>query len=178
MSDYGELIGRDTVRFTRVLPGPIERVWSYLVESDKRARWLCAGEMELQVGGKVDLLFHNATLSDIEDDAPPEKYATMNGEILFHGKVTRCEPPVLLAHTWIWEDHPSEVCYELAAQDDKVRLTVTHSRMRDTEEVASACGGWHVHLGILADVLGGRERRAFWRAHAALEGEYEKRLQA
>jgi hypothetical protein len=31
MSDYGTLLGTDTVRFERLLPGPIERVWAYPV---------------------------------------------------------------------------------------------------------------------------------------------------
>ena len=40
-------------RLERLLPGPIERVWAYVTESDKRATWLAGGEMELRVGGKV-----------------------------------------------------------------------------------------------------------------------------
>ena len=43
MNDYGELLDDHTVRFERILPGPVDRVWSYLTESDKRARWLCGG---------------------------------------------------------------------------------------------------------------------------------------
>ena len=37
MNDYGELLDENTVRFERLLPGPIERVWSYLTEGEKRA---------------------------------------------------------------------------------------------------------------------------------------------
>ena len=43
MSHYGERIGKTTVRFERLLPGPIERVWEYLTDSDRRATWLAAG---------------------------------------------------------------------------------------------------------------------------------------
>jgi uncharacterized protein YndB with AHSA1/START domain len=50
MSDYGERTAPGTVRLTRVLPGPIERVLAHITESDKRARWFAAGEMELRVG--------------------------------------------------------------------------------------------------------------------------------
>ncbi len=42
MSEYGELLDECTVRFERMLPGPIDRVWSYIVDSDKRKKWLCA----------------------------------------------------------------------------------------------------------------------------------------
>ena len=176
MTEYGEMIGSDTVRFERRLPGPIERVWSYIVEPDKRAKWLCGGKTELRTGGHVELLFHNATLSDDADDAPPEKYQDMNGEISFHGKVTRCEPPTLLVHTWEWEGHPSEVRYELAQQGDQVLLVLTHSRLRSLEETISVSGGWHTHLDILGDVLDGNKRRPFWKTHTAHEAEYEKRL--
>ena len=44
MSKYGERIDETTVRFERLLPGPIERVWQYLTDGDKRAKWLCGGE--------------------------------------------------------------------------------------------------------------------------------------
>ena len=37
MSKYGERVDDSTVRFERMLPGPIERVWEYLTDSDKRA---------------------------------------------------------------------------------------------------------------------------------------------
>ena len=36
----GEIIDTQTVRFERLLPGPIERVWAYLTESEKRRKWL------------------------------------------------------------------------------------------------------------------------------------------
>lgn len=32
MSEYGVVTEPDAVRFKRVLPGPIERVWAYLTE--------------------------------------------------------------------------------------------------------------------------------------------------
>ena len=36
MSGHGELLDENTVRFERLLPGPIDRIWQYLTESDKR----------------------------------------------------------------------------------------------------------------------------------------------
>jgi len=177
MSDYGEMLSPNTVRFDRLLPGPIDRVWSYIVDGNKRAQWLCGGATDAQVGGRIDLQFHNGTISDEPDDPPPEKYAAMNDEMSFHGTITRYEENAVLAHSWEFEDTASEVCYELFAEGDKVRLVITHSRLDTPEEVAGACGGWHTHLGILADILEGRARRAFWRTHTQLEAEYEKRLQ-
>ncbi|MEX3932396.1 hypothetical protein AB4Y32_11375 [Paraburkholderia phymatum] len=34
----GAFDGTQVVRFERLLPGPIERVWAYLTESDKRSQ--------------------------------------------------------------------------------------------------------------------------------------------
>ncbi|MBB3059863.1 uncharacterized protein YndB with AHSA1/START domain [Microbulbifer rhizosphaerae] len=36
MEDYGVMTAADTLRIERLLPGPLERVWQYLVDSDKR----------------------------------------------------------------------------------------------------------------------------------------------
>ena len=50
---YGALIEPTTLKIQRLLPGPIERVWAYLTESDLRRQWLAAGPMELKVGGEL-----------------------------------------------------------------------------------------------------------------------------
>ena len=176
MSHYGERIDDTTVRFERLLPGPIERVWQYLTDGEKRARWLCGGEMELRVGGKVEMHFHNASLSSQPDVDPPEKYRELPEQMSFGGTVTRCEPPRLLAFTWDFEDEPSEVCYELQEAGDRVRLVLTHRKLTSHDEIISASGGWHTHLDILEDVLNGREPQAFWKAHTPLEAEYERRF--
>jgi hypothetical protein len=57
MNESATLIAPATMRLERLLPGPVERVWAYLTESEKRATWLCGGEFELRVGGRVRLEF-------------------------------------------------------------------------------------------------------------------------
>jgi len=168
MSAHGEVLDQQTVRFERLLPGPIERVWSYLVEADKRAKWLCGGETELKTGGHVDMLFQNSRLSG--------QYRDMPEKVTFSGTVTRCEPPHVLAHTWDYEDTASEVRYELSEEGDHVRLVLTHSKLTGRDEMQSVCGGWHTHLDILIDVLNGVEPQPFWKVHTALEAEYAERL--
>ncbi len=177
MNDYGEMLDATTVRFERLLPGPIERVWSYLTESEKRASWLCGGDTEPTVGGRVDMHFHNASLSNATDVERPEKYKDMPEKMSFSGKVTRYEPPHVLAHTWEFENEASEVCYELREQGDMVHLVLTHRKLETSETVLSVCGGWHTHLDILVDVLADREPRPFWKTHTALEAQYEERLE-
>ena len=180
MNDHGELIGADAVRFKRLLPGPIERVWRYLTEPEKRAKWLAGGDTELRVGGQVELHFHNAGLSSLPDIPPPEKYRDMPEKVSFSGKVTRCDPPRLLAHTWVGgdenEEGESEVTYELEERGDDVLLTLTHRRITTREMMSGICGGWHTHLDIMIDVLNAREPQPFWFRHTALEAEYETRL--
>lgn len=177
MSQFGELIAPDTVRFVRLLPGTIDRVWGYLVEGEKRSKWLAGGDTEESVGGRVDLHFHNASLSSLPDDPPPAKYSDMPAQISYSGKVTRCDPKTLLAHTWMGDDgEESEVTYELEPRDDGVLLTLTHRRIIGRELLIGVCGGWHTHLDMLADVLAGSEPQPFWRTHTALEAEYDSRL--
>ena len=73
LSEFGVVTQARTVRFQRVLPGPIERVWAYLTESEKRGRWLASGPMELRVGGRVELNFRHADLTP-HVEQPPDKY--------------------------------------------------------------------------------------------------------
>lgn len=176
MSDYGQVISEDSVRFERVLPGPIERVWGFLVEPEKRARWFCGGATDTAAGGKIELRFHNAKLSGDGDIDPPEKHKAYNGPMTFHGTVTAYDPPRLLGHTWDFEGQSSEVTYELTEHGDEVKLVLTHRRLRDRDEMISVCGGWHTHLDILKDVLEDKAPRPFWKYHTANEAEYETRL--
>ena len=175
MSNYVERLDAASVRFERLLPGPIERVWEYITDSDKRALWLAGGRFDLTVGGPIRLEFENGSLSPLPDDPPPQKYCGLPEKMSFTGCVTRCEPPTLIAHTWIDGEHTSEVEYRLTAVGDRVRLVITHVRLRE-DEVLGVMGGWHTHVDILDDVLQGRTPRPFWKTHTVLETEYEKRL--
>lgn len=176
MNEYGELLDDSTVRFERLLPGPIEHVWRYLTESDLRAQWLCGGDVETAVDGRVDMHFHNVTLSS-EDDIPrPAKFREMPEKMSFAGTVTRCEPPSLLEHTWEFNDENSLVRYELSEQDDKVLLVLTHRRLETPQIVLDVSGGWHTHLNILEDVLEHRALRPFYRMQQEYEAEYRERL--
>jgi uncharacterized protein YndB with AHSA1/START domain len=43
---YGALIEPATLKIQRLLPGPIERIWAYLTDSELRRKWLAAGAMD------------------------------------------------------------------------------------------------------------------------------------
>ena len=67
MNDHGVVTGKETIRFERLFPGPIERVWAYLTESEKRGKWLASGPMELKPGGKAEFRFDHASLSPTKE---------------------------------------------------------------------------------------------------------------
>ena len=173
MSDYGTILESGAVRFERLLPGPVERIWAYLTESDKRAKWLASGSVEPRIGGRVELHFQHADLSP-QKEAIPEKYRQYECGVGFTAEVTRCEPPRLLSHTWA---DGSEVTFELTPRGRDVLLVLTHRRLTPTL-MLSVAGGWHTHLGILVDHLNGRVPQPFWSTHARLEAEYEQRIAA
>ena len=162
------LVEPGTVKLERLLPGPVERVWAYITESDKRAKWLAAGEFELRIGGKVRLEFDNSRLPNEKPIAAKYQEA---GKGQFEGVITRLEPNRLLSHTWPWKSEQSEVTYELTPRGKDVLLTIVHRKL-GSGLVPSIMSGWDVHTGILADVLSGAEPRPFWQTHSRLEKEY------
>ena len=162
------LIEPDTVKLERLLPGPVERAWSYLTESDKRATWLAAGEFDLRVGGEIRLEFDNSKLPN--DEAGLAKHPG-TGVHTFEGKITRIEKNRVLAYTWMWGDNETDVTYELTPKGKDVLLTIVHRRLT-TDVAKSVTAGWDVHTGILADVLNGIEPRPFWTTHDELQAAY------
>ena len=173
--NHGVAVGPDTVRFERVFPGPIERVWAYLAESDKRAQWLAAGDIPPRVGAEAQLRFHHASLSPTKVPTPEPFKAMENGITSLH-RVTRYEPPHALGITWGDEDMPSHVLFELSAEGNQVRLVATHTRLPSHGKKIMASGGWHTHLDILAERLAGNTPAPFWTAFLKLQEEYNKRF--
>lgn len=175
MSKYGVFIESGTIRFERLLPGPIERVWDYLTKSEKKGKWLAYGDIEPRVGGKVELNFRHADLSPHVDPIP-DKYKHMKDGTGFTGRVTAYEPPHLLSYTWSEESgEESEVTFELSPRSEGVLLVLTHRRLGDDYDLLiSVASGWHTHLGILVDHLNDRVPTGFWKVHSQMENEYER----
>src|SRR5579872_7402158 len=67
---YGVLTEPATLTIQRFLPGPIERVWAYLTESDLRRQWLASGRMEMKVGAPFELVWRNSELTDPPGQRP------------------------------------------------------------------------------------------------------------
>ena len=174
MTDHGVVTEPGTVRIQRILPGPIERVWAFLTESEQRGRWLAAGPMEPRVGGAVALHFRNDELSDGE--RAPEKYRDSEcRQAQVDGRVIAWEPPRRLAYSW---GGGSEVTFELTPEAAGVRLVLTHRRLPDREQMLGVSAGWHAHLDILVARLEGVPAKPFWPNHTRLEAEYDRLLPA
>lgn len=169
-------IGPSTLRLERRLPGPIERVWSYLVDDELRARWLAGGPMEGRVGGGVTLRFRHADLSPETEEVPERYRATAEAGHEMHGTVTAWEPPHRLRYTWDDADEGSEVEFLLRAEGESVVLTLTHRRLGGRRAMISVSGGWDTHVDILRRHLAGERIPPFWGAHARVEARYAERL--
>jgi len=170
---FGAIVAPGTIRFERLLPGPIERVWSYLIEPEKTALWIASGTVDLRVGGRLewqcDYGLRQASQHRTYDEAP-----------IVVGEILELDPPRLLRATWdptgcsntSQDGTITEVVFELIPQDRSIRLVLTHSRLPNLSDARSALAGWHLHLDILGDVLAGRTPSPFWETHAKLESDY------
>jgi uncharacterized protein YndB with AHSA1/START domain len=163
MADLGTIVDAHTVRFERLLPGPVERVWNHLTRPDLLATWLAGGELDLRVGGKVELRF--------DADLVPERRAA--GAIV-RGVVSRCDPPRALSCSWTDPAVDSAVAFDLAASGDGVRLTVAHRAL--PRALLAGCGaGWHAHLDVLEARLRGARPEPFPDLFRRMVPEYECR---
>ena len=173
---YGQLIDNQTVRFERLLPGPIERVWKYLTDAELRGKWFAGGPMEPRVGGKMDVVFENSKLG-AHPSTPPERFKKYAGPFDSEHVVTIYEPPHRLGFTWDDDMDPkgSVVEIELTAEGEKVRLVLTHRRVSGVSDAINFSGGWHTHLRMLEEQLEGNVKTPFWEAFDGIEDEYRQR---
>jgi uncharacterized protein YndB with AHSA1/START domain len=174
MTRHGRRLDDTTLQFERILDAPIEKVWAFIADGEKRARWFCGGAWDLRPGGRAVFAFDHRRISEV-DDLPPEKYAQFAGETTMEGVIVDAERPRLVVYEWGDQfGGRSQVKFELAEDGDRTRLVVTHSKLADRCERLSAAAGWHAHLDILEAKLENRSAPSFWRAHSAVETEYKK----
>ena len=168
MNEYGQVIDNGAVRFERLLPGPLERVWQYLTDSQLRGTWLATGAMEPRTNGTVTLQFRHRDLTEHNEPTPAKYQAMENGHTMV-GRITRWDPPRHLAYTW---DADSEVAFDLESKGKEVLLTLTHRHLRMRSDMISVSGGWHSHLGILTERLRGERPAPFWPRVERYDREY------
>ncbi|MGD8789441.1 MAG: SRPBCC domain-containing protein, partial [Burkholderiales bacterium] len=103
---YGELIEPATLKIQRLLPGPVERIWAWLTDSELRRQWLASGDMQPEVGTPFTLTWRNDELTD----PPGQRPAGFSEEHSMDSKITVFDPPRKLAFTW---GESGEVSFEL-----------------------------------------------------------------
>jgi uncharacterized protein YndB with AHSA1/START domain len=159
----GEIIAESAVRFVRVLPGPIEKVWAFLTEASRLPEWYGEGSIEPREGGAVSL---------------------MGGHI--RGVVTGWRPQTFLGYTWNvfapgetvsrWPVSYLEFALSPGdsvgdAEDKAVRLTLTHRPIPQAMQNQTAMG-WHTMLDLIEAGRNGEfpQRSDLFAKNAALYG--------
>jgi len=168
---YGVLTEPATLRIERLLPGPVERVWAYLTESDLRRRWLAAGEMETRVGAPFEFVWRNDELTD----PPGRRPDGFSGEQRMESRITECDPFRRLAFTW---GASGGVTIALEPRGREVLLTLIHRRLPDPPMLLNVAAGWHTHLDLLAARIVETEPAPFWDSFARLKADYARRMAA
>jgi uncharacterized protein YndB with AHSA1/START domain len=168
---YGELIEPTTLRIQRLLPGPMERIWAYLTDSELRRKWMAAGDMEMKAGAPFELVWRNDELTD----PPGERPAGFGGEHRMQSRITEFDPPRKLSITW---NSTGDVTFELEPKGKGVLLTVIHRRFPDRAMLLKHLAGWHMHLDVLVARASGEEPAPFWDGWSGFMKEYDARLPA
>lgn len=168
---YGTLIEPDTLQIKRLLPGPIERVWAYLTESDLRRQWLAAGDMKAEAGESFELVWRNDDLAGPAGDRPDDKPE----EHRMQSHVVAADPPRKLVIAW---RDTGNVTFVLEPLGEGVLLTLTHARFPTRSSILGHAAGWHAHLDVLEALAFEREPARFWDRWQSLREEYESRVPA
>lgn len=170
MEKLAEIIAPDTVRLERVLNAPVETVWAYLTEPEKRVRWMAAGDVDLRVGGTIVHIFDHNKFSP-EPGVVPERFKSAIG-YRTECVITALEPPVLIAYDW--DDDRSNVEFALTPEGEATRLVITHRNLKDRKAMVDVSGGWHSHSAVLKDLVEGRTPPNFWKLHEGVDELYER----
>lgn len=165
--EFGTQLENGALRFVRDLPGPIERVWEYLVDPEKRALWFCGGETGEKPGDPFTLQFDHESLTD---EPVPDSHAGLRGGMEMGARIVRIDAPNLFVFRW--ENDGRETRIELDEIDDRVRLVLVQTPPAELAQIRGMAAGWQAHLGLLIDVLAGDPRRPFWAEHATAEAHY------
>lgn len=167
--NYGVLTESATLTIERLLPGPVERIWSYLTDSDLRRQWMAAGAMEEKVGAAVEFTWRNDELTD-PPGTRPEGFGAEHSMIC---EVVAIDAPNLLSISW---GSTGGVTFTLQEKGDEVLLTVVHRRIEDPSVRLNISAGWHAHIDVLEARLRGRTPKPHWDNWAQLRTDYAERL--
>lgn len=166
---YGALSAPRTLTIQRVLPGPIERVWSYLTDGELRRKWLASGDMPLRAGAPFTLTWRNNELTEGPTPTGPVDEETMESRVI------AVDPPNRLVISW---GKDGEVSFDLKSTGEKVLLTLIHSDIPNRSVMLNIAAGWHTHLDILVARATEAHFEPFWDRWRGLKADYDERLPA
>ena len=169
-TDYATVVAPQAVRLQRLLPGPAERIWAYLTDSELRRQWLAAGDMQPAAGTPFTLTWRNDELTD----PPGRKPDGFGDEHRMDSTILEYDPPHRLAFTW----GSGDVTFALEPRGEQVLLTVTHRGISDRNNLLMIGAGWHQHLDTLVARANGAAPAPFWDGWTRLRAEYEQRIPA
>jgi uncharacterized protein YndB with AHSA1/START domain len=167
--DFGTLIEPTTLKIERMLPGPIERVWSYLTDNDLRSQWFASGEMKLEPDAPFEFVWR----SDSWPCEAGQKPEGMPDEPRMKCRMITCEPPHNLSFAW---GEKSQVSISLKPVGARVLLTLLHQRIADRSIAIGVSTGWHSHLDLLVALLSNEKYPPFWDQWSSLKKEYQQRI--
>jgi uncharacterized protein YndB with AHSA1/START domain len=160
------------VRFERLLPASIDRVWAYLADDDLRATWLAGGSIDKRIGGVIDLDMQHARIT--AEPIPAGGGYEDHHEL---GTIVAWEPPHVLSYTWgEWFGQSCIVRFELSRVGDDTRMILTHSRIEKQGLNVDVAAGWHGHLDALEDKIAGGTGVGFWDNFDRHRDHYASRL--
>src|SRR5690242_14687429 len=171
LQTYGVITEPATLKIQRLLPGPVERVWAFLTESELRRKWLAAGEMEMKVGAPFELVWRNDELTNPPGQRPPG----FDAERRMQSRIIELDPPRKLAFAW---EGSGDVSFQLEPKGNEVLLTLIHRRLPNRANLLGVGAGWHMHLDVLVARATGKEPEPFWDGLSRLREEYARRIPA
>lgn len=163
---HGVLAPDKSLQIQRRLPGPIERVWSYLTESDLRRQWLASGTMPLQPGASFELVWRNDELSRSAAERPDGFSAESRATCQF----IEVDPPRHMRYLW---PGVGEVTIDLAMDGAEVLLTLTHRQLVGEGLILNVRAGWHAHLALQVARLENTVAPSLWATWKQARAEYE-----
>lgn len=164
---HGVLAPDRSLQIQRLLPGPIERVWAYLTDSDLRRQWLASGPMQLLPGASFELVWRNDELSSSAAERPDGFSAESRATCQF----IDVDPPRRMRYIW---PGVGEVTMELEAVGAEVMLTLTHRQLVGERLILNVSAGWHAHLALLVARLENAAVPSLWATWKKVRAEYEE----
>ncbi len=169
--EHGMFSEDSTLTIRRRLPGPIQKVWAYLTDSELRAQWLASGHMQSKEGTSFELVWRNDSLSA----SPSERPEGFSDEQRATCELKEIHSPHKLRFIW---PNVGEVTILLESDGDEVLLTLVHRGLGERTMKVMVGAGWHTHLDILVARTLGASAPSFWSTWVALKKEYEQHIAA